>query len=252
MARSENHRQKLLYLLKMFYEKTDEDHGMNVYEIIDYLEKNDIEVERKTVYRDIKTLQEFGIDINKYKSKDVSYKLLGRTFELPELKLLVDSIQSSKYITEKKSVQLIKKLESLTSEYEGKELQRQAVVANRVKSMNEKIYHNTDNIYKAINEGKKITFNYYHWVVDCNTKSKALLRKKDKLYKISPLFLAIDDENYYLIGYDSKNKKIKHYRVDKMAQIEVFDEKLIVKASRESVILLHMQKRFLVCSVVMK
>ena len=120
MARSENHRQKLLYLLKMFYEKTDEDHGMNVYEIIDYLEKNDIEVERKTVYRDIKTLQEFGIDINKYKSKDVSYKLLGRTFELPELKLLVDSIQSSKYITEKKSVQLIKKLENLTSEYEGK------------------------------------------------------------------------------------------------------------------------------------
>ena len=198
MARSENHRQKLLYLLKMFYEKTDEDHGMNVYEIIDYLEKNDIEVERKTVYRDIKTLQEFGIDINKYKSKDVSYKLLGRTFELPELKLLVDSIQSSKYITEKKSVQLIKKLESLTSEYEGKELQRQVVVANRVKSMNEKIYHNTDNIYKAINEGKKITFNYYHWVVDFNTKSKALLRKKDKLYKISPLFLAIDDENYYL------------------------------------------------------
>lgn len=217
MARSENHRQKLLYLLKMFYEKTDEDHGMNVYEIIDYLEKNDIEVERKTVYRDIKTLQEFGIDINKYKSKDVSYKLLGRTFELPELKLLVDSIQSSKYITEKKSVQLIKKLESLTSEYEGKELQRQVVVANRVKSMNEKIYHNTDNIHKAINEGKKITFNYYHWVVDFNTKSKALLRKKDKLYKISPLFLAIDDENYYLIGYDSKDKKIKHYRVDKMA-----------------------------------
>lgn len=226
MARSENHRQKLLYLLKMFYEKTDEDHGMNVYEIIDYLEKNDIEVERKTVYRDIKTLQEFGIDINKYKSKDVSYKLLGRTFELPELKLLVDSIQSSKYITEKKSVQLIKKLESLTSEYEGKELQRQVVVANRVKSMNEKIYHNTDNIYKAINEGKKITFNYYHWVVDFNTKSKALLRKKDKQYKISPLFLAIDDENYYLIGYDSKDKKIKHYRVDKMAQIEVFDEKI--------------------------
>ena len=87
--------------------------------------------------------------------------------------------------------------------------------------MNEKIYHNTDNIYKAINEGKKITFNYYHWVVDFNTKSKALLRKKDKLYKISPLFLAIDDENYYLIGYDSKDKKIKHYRVDKMAQIEV-------------------------------
>ena len=224
MARSENHRQKLLYLLKMFYEKTDEDHGMNVYEIIDYLEKNDIEVERKTVYRDIKTLQEFGIDINKYKSKDVSYKLLGRTFELPELKLLVDSIQSSKYITEKKSVQLIKKLENLTSEYEGKELQRQVVVANRVKSMNEKIYHNTDNIYKAINEGKKITFNYYRWVVDFNTKSKALLRKKDKQYKISPLFLAIDDENYYLIGYDSDAEQIRHYRVDKMLRIQMSKE----------------------------
>lgn len=226
MAGGDNQRQKLLYLIKMFYEKTDENHGMSINDIIDYLEKNDISAERKTVYKDIKTLQDFGVDINKYKSKEVYYKLLERNFELPELKLLVDSIQSSKFITEKKSMELIKKLESLTSEYEGKQLQRQVVVANRVKSMNERIYNNTDTIYKAINENKKITFIYYRWEIDFETKSKALLRKRDKLYEISPLFLAIDDENYYLIGYDSSDDKVKHYRVDKMDKIEVIDKKI--------------------------
>lgn len=225
MPKGDNQRQKLLYLLKMFYEKTDEKHGMTVSEIIEYLEDNDIYAERKSVYKDIKTLQDFGIDIDRTKQKSFIYRLLGRNFELPELKLLVDSIQSSKFITEKKSVELIKKLESLTSEYEGKELQRQVVVSNRVKALNEKIYHNTDTIYNAINQCKKITFNYYHWAVDFGAKEKVVMKQKDKLYQISPWFLAWDDENYYLIGYDSAAEKVKHYRVDKMDKIEVTDEK---------------------------
>lgn len=224
MSKKENQRQKLLYLAKMFHQKTDENHGLTVGEIIDYLDKCGVSAERKSIYNDIKTLQDFGLDIDKSKSKNVVYKLLSRNFELAELKLLVDAIQSSKFITEKKSVELINKLESLTSEYEGKLLQRQVVVNNRVKTMNEKIYYNTDNIYKAIDEGKQITFDYYHWEVDFNSKEKAVMKKKKDLYQVSPWVLAWDDENYYLIGYDSTESKVKHYRVDKMNKIQVTDQ----------------------------
>lgn len=224
MSKKENQRQKLLHLAKMFYQKTDENHGLTVGEIIDYLDKYGISAERKSIYNDIKILQDFGFDIDKSKSKNVVYKLLSRNFELPELKLLVDAIQSSKFITEKKSFELINKLESLTSEYEGKLLQRQVVVNNRVKTMNEKIYYNTDNIYKAIADSKQITFDYYHWAVDFDSKEKAVMKKKKNLYQVSPWVLAWDDENYYLIGYDSAESKVKHYRVDKMNKIQVIDK----------------------------
>jgi predicted DNA-binding transcriptional regulator YafY len=155
MPKNTNQRKKLLCLEKMFYECTDEQHGMGVSEIIDYLEKEGISAERKAIYNDIKTLQDFGMDICREKTGTVTYKLVSRDFELPELKLLVDAVQSSKFITEKKSLELIKKVEGLASRYDGKQLQRQVVVSNRVKTMNEKIYYNTDTIHNAINQGKK-------------------------------------------------------------------------------------------------
>lgn len=226
MSKSTNQKQKLLYIQKLFFEKTDENHGVTVNDIIDYLEENEIQAERKSIYADIRILQDFGLDIEKCKSKTVTYKLLSRDFELPELKLLVDAVQSSKFITEKKSNELISKVENLTSKYEGKLLQRQVVVSNRIKTMNEKIYYNTDEIYKAIDAGKKITFRYYQWVVNFNTKEKIVQqrRKGDKIYEISPWALTWDDENYYLIGYDEADEKIKHYRVDKMDRITMTEE----------------------------
>lgn len=226
MSKKTNQKQKLLYIQKLFFEKTDENHGVTVNDIIDYLEENEIQAERKSIYADIRILQDFGLDIEKCKSKTVTYKLLSRDFELPELKLLVDAVQSSKFITEKKSNELISKVENLTSKYEGKLLQRQVVVSNRIKTMNEKIYYNTDEIYKAIDAGKKITFRYYQWVVNFNTKEKIVQqrRKGDKIYEISPWALTWDDENYYLIGYDEADEKIKHYRVDKMDRITMTEE----------------------------
>ena len=144
----------------------------------------------------------------------------SRQFELAELKLLVDAIQSSKFITEKKSKQLIKKLESLASSYEAKQLQRQVYVSGRIKTMNESIYYNVDEIYSAIASNKKIRFQYFQW----NIKKETELRKSGQFYEISPWALSWDDENYYMIGYDSEAKKIKHYRVDKMLKSTCMDE----------------------------
>lgn len=228
MPRNPAHKLKLLKLREMFMEHTDENHGMTANEIIDYLLEQEIPIERKALYKDIKALQEAGLDIYMDKSGGTTnYKLLSRDFELPELKLLVDAVQSSKFITEKKSMELIGKIESLCSKYEGKLLHRQVVVSNRVKTMNEKIYHNTDTIYNAIDLGRKITFEYYQWTVDFTTKEKYRKEKRHngKIYKISPWALTWDDENYYLIAYDDEDSKIKHYRVDKMEAIKVTDEK---------------------------
>ncbi|MCH5201653.1 MAG: WYL domain-containing protein [Oscillospiraceae bacterium] len=226
MAKNITQQQKLLYLQKFFYEFTDENHGVTINEIINYLNEHDISAERKSIYGDIKTLQEFGMDIIKCKSKTVTYKLLSRDFELPELKLLVDAVQSSKFITEKKSLELIKKVENLASQYEGKLLQRQVVVSNRIKTMNEKIYYNTDTIYNAIDAGKKITFEYYQWSLNFGSNQKVIKtkRKDGEIYKISPWALTWDDENYYLIAYDDVDQKIKHYRVDKMDKIQISNE----------------------------
>ncbi|MDO4542020.1 MAG: WYL domain-containing protein, partial [Bacillota bacterium] len=149
-----------------------------------------------------------------------------RDFELPELKLLVDAVQSSKFITTKKSNELIKKIERLTSNNQAGTLQRQVYVSNRVKSMNESIYYNIDKIHTAISEGKKVAFRYFEWVVNFSTseKIKKNYRKAGEFYFISPWALTWGDDNYYLIGYDSEMRMIKHYRVDKMELIEISNE----------------------------
>lgn len=226
MARSSMQKQKLLYLRKIMLEKTDENHGLTLNEIIAELESYGIKSERKSLYDDLKILENYGLDICRTRTKTVRYYVGSREFEIPELKLLVDAIQSSKFITHKKSLSLIKKLEGLVSENDGKQLQRQVYVANRVKTVNEKIYYNVDKIHNAISANKQISFLYFKTVVNFGSEQKIVnvVRRDGKPYIVSPWALCWDDENYYMIAYDEEAQILKHYRVDKMESITVLDD----------------------------
>lgn len=152
-------------------------------EILSSLEKYDVTAERKSIYDDLEALRVFGIDIiGEQRNKTYYYRVGKRDFELAELKLLVDVVQSSKFITAKKSNELIKKLENLASKYEASQLQRQVYVARRIKTMNESIYYNVDKIHTAIGANVKIKFQYFQWNVD----KKMELRKNRELYLVSP------------------------------------------------------------------
>ncbi|MEF9921342.1 MAG: WYL domain-containing protein [Anaerovoracaceae bacterium] len=221
MAKEYNQKLKLLYLMKMFLENTDEDCGITMEQIVKTLAVNGVKAERKSIYDDIKQLQEFGLDIvGRSMGKNYEYFLASRTFEIAELKLLVDAVQSSKFITAKKSNQLIKKIESLASHNQAKQLQRQVFVSQRIKTMNESIYYNVDKIHSAINGNHTIEFQYFKWTVD----KKMELKHGGDYYKLSPWALSWDDENYYLVAFDSEEEKIKHFRVDKMKNIKVTDQ----------------------------
>ena len=214
--------------MKFFMEKTDEDYGVTVADIIDYLAEFDIAAERKSIYNDIETLRDFGLDIIKTKVGKISlFSLVSRDFEIQELKLLVDAVQSSKFITQKKSRELIKKIENLSSENQAKELHRQVIVANRVKNQNEDIYRNIDSISRAINNRKKISFFYTKWEVSrTGVKKVVRVRRHDGArYLLTPKALTWDDENYYLIAYDAAAELLKHFRVDKMESIIVEEER---------------------------
>lgn len=218
MPRSDKQKLKLMYLLKLFEERTDANHGLSMTDIIEALSEEGITAERKSIYADISALNEFGYDIVKdIEGKSCVYKLVERDFEIAELKLLVDAVQSSKFITESKSNKLIKKIEGLASANEAKSLHRQVYVANRIKTTNESVYYNVDDIQKAISENHKVSFKYFQW----NPNKEKELRHNGMRYEVSPWALTWDDENYYMVGYDSKEDKIKHYRVDKMLKIEI-------------------------------
>ena len=190
MPKGTNQKLKLFYLLKIMLEKTDEDHRLTVNEILAELEKYDVTAERKTIYKDMEALEVMDIEIESEKEgRSNYYHVTNRPFELPELKLLVDAIQSSKFITEKKSNELIKKLENLVSKYEARELQRQVYVSGRIKTMNESIYYNVDAIHTAIAENKKIIFQYFQW----NVKKEMELRHDGKYYQP---FLSIQSNSF--------------------------------------------------------
>ena len=222
MPKVTNQKFKLYRLAQIMLEKTDEEHFITMPEILAALGEYDITADRKSIYTDLKDLEKLGIEVegepvgNRY-----HYHVINRPFELPELKLLVDAIQSSKFITERKTTALIRKLEKLVSKYEAMKLQRQVYVSGRIKTMNESIYYTVDAIHNAISENKKIQFQYFQW----NVKKEMELRHNGAYYHISPWGLSWDNENYYLVGYDSDADKIKHYRVDKMLHIQMSDEK---------------------------
>lgn len=218
MAKGTNQKLKLVYLIKIFMEKTDDEHSLTMPEILKELEKYDISAERKSIYADLEAMRELGMDvIGEPKGKTFYYHVGSRKFELAELKLLVDAIQSSKFITEKKSRELIQKLESLTSMYEAKQLQRQVYVAGRVKTMNEGIYYSVDVIHNAISGNKQLKFQYFQW----NDKKEMELRRNGAFYQVSPWALCWEDENYYMLAYDGAAGRMKHYRVDKIINASV-------------------------------
>ena len=221
MARSSNQKLKLLYMMDFLLQNTDEDHPVTTAQIISHLAAHDISAERKSIYDDIEALRLFGLDIIRVDSgRSSGYYVAERAFELPELKLLVDSVQSSKFITHKKSSALIKKIETLASIHEARLLSRQVFVKNRIKAMNESIYYNVDEIHRAIAENRKIRFHYFEY----NVQKERRFRRDGAWYVISPYALGWDDENYYLVGFDSESGIIKHFRVDKMADIGITAE----------------------------
>lgn len=220
MPKGTNQKLKLYYLAKIMVEKTDDSHMLTMPQIQKCLAEYDVTADRKSLYSDIEALRTLGIDvIGEQSGRNYFYHVGKKQFELAELKLLVDAIQSSKFITEKKSRELIKKLTSLASEHEAQQLKRQVVVQGRIKTMNESIYYNVDELHNAISKNSKIKFKYLKWNIE-----KKMVPKREGTYEVSPWGLSWDDENYYLIGYDSKDCKIKHYRVEKMTDIEMTGE----------------------------
>ncbi len=217
MGKGSNQKLKILYLSRILLEKTDETHKMTMADILAALKVYGIEAERKSIYNDIENLILYGMDIIKVQEENTcNYYVGSRQFELAELKLLVDAVQSSKFITEKKSTELIKKIEGLASSHDALKLQRQVYVAGRIKTMNESIYYNVDSIHAAIVDNDQITFQYYQW----NVNKEMEPRHDGALYEMSPWALTWDDENYYLVAYDGKEGMIKHFRVDKMKNIK--------------------------------
>lgn len=217
MPRTANQKTKLLYVMEALLHESDEAHPLSMEDLLRYLSEKGIRAERKSVYSDIETLQAFGLDIHGTRGRTAGYYVGERDFELPEIKLLIDSVQSSKFITERKTMQLIRKLAGLTSVHEAALMKRQLFVKNRIKSMNESIYYNVDAIHQAIAEDKQIEFRYYSYTV---TKEKKF-RRNGRPYRVSPLALSWAEENYYLIAYEGEAGKIKHFRVDKMDGIRV-------------------------------
>lgn len=218
MAKSEGQKLKLLYLKELLETESDENHPISTQQIIDYLASHNITAERKAIYNDIECLQEFGMDIIHKPGRNGGYYLASREFELPELKLLVDAVQSSKFLTSKKSMQLIEKLGHMVSIHEAGSLKRQVVVSGRVKTMNESIYYNVDTLHEAIAQNSKIAFHYTEWGLDGQRHNRP------GVYEASPYTLIWDDENYYLVAHTERHG-ITHYRVDKMAQIRILNEK---------------------------
>ncbi len=219
--RGNNQKLKLLYLARIMMENTDEDHPLTMPEILSLLGKEEIDAQRKSIYADFEALKDFGIEIIKEtRGRKTCYYVGKREFEVAELKFLVDAIQASRFMTEKKTNELIRKLGKLLSKDEAKLLKRQVFVSGRVKSMNETIYYSVDMIHTAINTNRQITFKYFSW----NEKGEQKLHHGGKVYHVSPWALFFADENYYLVAYDEDEDKLKHYRVDKMLNMEVSDE----------------------------
>lgn len=223
MSRGTNQKFKFTYLMKIMQEKTDDEHSLTMPQIMAELEKYDVTAERKSIYTDFQDMTDkFGVEIIKEQiGRETYYHVGAREFELAEVKLLIDAIQSSKFITQTKSRELITKIKSFVSEHQAKQLQRQVYINDRVKTMNESVYYNVDDIHTAINQDKKIRFKYYKWDIN----KKLVPRHNGDWFVVSPWALTWDDENYYLVAFDDLDHRIKHYRVDKMMRISIEKEK---------------------------
>ncbi len=223
---------KSFYLMDILNTRTDEEHSLNANELKEILETEyEITLSRSTIYSEIQRLIDAGLDIARTDGRSGGYFMASREFELAELKLLVDAVQFSNFITSKKSADLIRKLESQCSRYEAKQLSSQVTIYNRPKTSNETIYYNVDKIHSAIFHNQQITYQYVEW----NMKKETTIRHGGEHYIVSPLHLIWDDENYYLIGYDEKSHSVRHYRVDKMRDMNVQEDARSQQALEEKI-----------------
>ena len=220
MPKSDNQKLKLLYIRDYLERNSDENHPVGAQELIEMLACHGISCERKAVYSDIRALQDFGIDILNRRGQNGGYYIGSRNFELPELKLLIDAVQSSRFLTEKKSRELIAKLCRECNRYDESLMHRDVVIDRRVKSMNETIYYNVDAIQDAISRGVQITFRYFDWGIDGKRKYR------EKEYRASPYGLCQDNENCYLLAHSPRHG-VTHYRVDRMTDILLTEEKRV-------------------------
>lgn len=218
MSKSFGQKQKLLYLAQYLLRETDEDHPVTAKDLVAYLAAKGIAAERKSLYDDLEQLSVFGLDVIHRPGRGGGYFIGERQFELSEVKLLVDAVQSSRFLTRKKSEELIAKLQQLAGRHEAASLAHHVFVSNRIKTMNESIYLNVDRIRLAIETDRKLRFHYFEWDVDAKRK----LRRDGDFYVVSPYFLVWDDENYYLVALDETLRR-RHYRVDKMLDLSLAD-----------------------------
>ena len=212
MPKSDNQKLKILHILDYLQKNSNEDRLVTAQELIRVLDQKGIRCDRKTVYSDIAALQDYGVDIVSVPGKNGGYYIASRIFELPELKLLIDAVQSSKYLTQKKSRELIEKLCMQCNEQDASLMKRSVLVSGRVKSMNETIYYNVDAIQEAISQNKQITFRYFDWGMDRRR------HYREKEYVASPYGLCQDNENCYLLAH-SERYGVTSYRVDRMSDI---------------------------------
>ena len=220
MPKSDSQKLTLLYIRDYLEQNSDEKHPVNAQQLIEMLERKGISCERKTIYSDISLLQEFGVDIINRRGKNGGYYIASRNFELPELKLLIDAVQSSRFLTQKKSRELISKLCQQCNRFDASLMHRDMLIDRRVKSMNETIYYNVDTIQEAISQNLQIRFRYFDWGIDGKR------RYREKEYLASPYGLCQDNENCYLLAH-SHRYGVTHYRVDRMSDIECTGEKRI-------------------------
>lgn len=232
---------KPFYIMKVLLEKTDEKHPITVNEIIIELKNYGISAERKSIYSDIEMLMEFGLDVICQKGRANKYFIGSRDFELPELKLLVDAVHSSRFITYKKSEELILKLERLASIHEAKELHRNVVVSDQIKALNENIYYSVDEINKAIQQNKEIRFKYFEYNLD----KQVQYRRDGEWYYASPYAFMWDDDNYYMVAYYKKYDDISNFRIDRMESIETLEkERTVVNKGEEFNVADYSKKMF--------
>lgn len=217
MGKQGGQKAKLLILRQLLLERGDEERPIPTGQLIEELARRGVRAERKSIYTDMELLREQGMDVQFRKGKPSGWFVGQRDFELAELKLLVDAVQSSRFISHKKSGELIGKLEGLASQGQAKQLQRQVYVDRRVKTDNEGVYYAIDKLHAAIAAGRAVTFRYF----DYNVDKEKVFRREGRRYAISPYGLIWGDENYYLVGWDHAAKELRHYRVDKMAELTV-------------------------------
>lgn len=214
---------RLIMILRYLHEKTDQEHYGTTVSILEYLKDNGVEVDRKTLGKDMQILAEMGFDIRKIKSSPNKYYWKEKLFKPAELQMLTDAVLSSRFISRRKSSELIKKLSSLASEYDAENIRQQINCIDRPKTDNLQVYHTINMITAAMNSRKRVSFKYMEY----NQFKEKVYRNDGKAYRASPYKLYWNDDNYYLIGWDEKHDDVTVFRIDRMEEARTADSRFV-------------------------